>query len=728
MNNIKPKAVTQAENNNFYENADVSLNYKIPEFRAPKSGYAFFPSNQAQRLDLSSLVFWDIETIRAGETFQNDRDDLETHSLNVDNVKQIACLIPSEFLTKKSEILLADCRRVEEIEIHGVMFTSAIVDCDTPFNTARHFVQLRHSLSKNLAGVTFNGHRFDAAIFTQVFQKQEDNMIDAKLSRTKLLTINTGKKRLKEIDIIYWARAVGSNSLKQLGAHVKLPKLDISINSIAGFDIYNIRDCEIMAHFVAELNRLGITNHHMPGLAREKISSELVKQNFGTVYSSRNFGRFDSHGARCEAYFSNLSGLIEIDANSLYPSIMSQTIYPLLQKKKKDKTDYSIVSMREIRNHKELINAVDTFDFDESRDPRKTFKAWESHVGNVIYSAVIEITGCDDDKLEIFPFGLKTEEGSLHFRFVQNGIYEIFGYELMFLRFCTYNVKRLFKSQGALLPFSGYVENTYKERQELKKQGSELQQLKKIILNAGFGIWGARGDKRQAVTDMDTVNYFDSRTAEAAEALDVPQSRLRVVLRQTERGIFKSVEAVKKIGERYVSYDFDEPRYVKVSIPSIAIFTLSNSRAYMYLCMLAAGLDTIGYTDTDSLFLKRAGYDRLVALGVIGNEMAQLKVEIEEIGEGYAAGPKLYAFTDAKTGKYYDSHKGLSEFGDCEISRMSYHQPLSVSVRRFYDPETATKRTLINGKFMNLPAARKNKAFEAVMQKLQVFEKDNQEF
>lgn len=665
-----------------------SLHSKSRKFNY--SRMIFTPGGEVDsgQLRFDQLCYYDIETDTStiDVTFPDVTDDMtasqidamidefiKNHALNVRNLVQVAILVPAAAKGLKNAITV--CRSVDSITLNDVEFVRCIIgsmkngrsraekDAHAK-DVAQRFLAFRMSLKSHKIFVGFNNLRFDSGAVAKLC-----GITDICESLTHKLTINTSKYKLHEFDVLKWSMALGFSSLRKLGAG--LTKMgydsekydDLVTDDQDKFDQYNLRDCEIVANLVHLLNSLGIFHHNMPSFVRNYYSQSFKKQGFESVHSDPSFQSYAGLGARCEAYEFKLNDARVYDFNSLYPSVQTLLPFPAIKHHKNEKSvgviKLSTVSLAS-KQVKELPLKIQQLDDHAGAcvvTDRKFLDAYESIFGKVFYWLKVKIHAVDPRFAHIFPFGYKDENELVRFTLNEDVTYEIDSYNIAFLAHCSYTIVHARVTQYENLIFADEARELYQKRKEYKKQGSPLQMLNKIILNSGFGIWGSRGDKSTRDNSKTTRENFE-RLRLAGQKMGV---RVKdVVMYDTQ---MQSYARVRNIGERLYKVDQELPRFTKRSIPGISQTTLSHARALMYSVMRAViyGGGKIFYTDTDSLFLDERGEKIVHALGLVGDDLGQCKLEYK-IYKGFAMGSKLYNIVTQEN-EYKVTAKGVKNVG-----------------------------------------------------------------
>lgn len=160
--------------------------------------------------------------------------------------------------------------------------------------------------------------------------------------------------------------------------------------------------------------------------------------------------------------------------------------------------------------------------------------------------------------------------------------------------------------------FSDFVTFFYEKRLEAKAQGNAvLSYLLKILLNSLYGKFGQKSIDWEIIgkapTDIVKIERIFCGETGTYKTMKIIGG---IVMQNTE-----------KSGVEIESYN---------SFPAIAAHVTAYARCLLWDYMTLAGIDTVKYCDTDSLFLLEKGYKKLKEAGVIDpNSLGKLKLEKE---------------------------------------------------------------------------------------------------
>jgi DNA polymerase type B, organellar and viral len=188
--------------------------------------------------------------------------------------------------------------------------------------------------------------------------------------------------------------------------------------------------------------------------------------------------------------------------------------------------------------------------------------------------------------------------------------------------------------------YSLFVDDYYARRQVAKADKNPEEYVFKIVLNSAYGKFG-----------QDPSNYSDTIFELPGQ---VPEDDLEVYTAWTRKG--KTSDGSNIIWEREKLIHDTDRAFVNVAT---AASITGASRACLIDAIGAVLKDggTVHYCDTDSIvFDGRATME-------LGAELGQWKIECE-LDRLIIAGPKLYAFRDAESGKYKVASKGVRATSD----------------------------------------------------------------
>lgn len=614
---------------------------------------------------------------------------------------------------------------------------------------------------------------------------------------------NKKEYRKNYYDLLALSKAFQIGKLANLGGFLDLPKLNSEEELTLESRIeYNNRDVEILYEFVKFLNlELGIYVNNIPTYIRKLMISKMF-ENTDVEYINcpNSWNEYQLVGARTEQYIRKFKYGYYVDFFSLYPSSRTELKVfspdPLYYDDKREYTDYE----RKIHNKKELkkkelnpdyeikelpkykkpsltyslivLNNFEKEEFKKNIDYFRGFFAshfnsfdltyrnlseeYHKLLENTFYIGKFKIKGVKklpyltdeqnkkiENKLKfIFPFNYK---GKLHgayrrlFQFKKNQVYEIMGYEIIFLAFFDYEILEVNKTYAN----DDILKNTLKEYSDKKKTSDKkgLVKFYKLILNGGFGIFGTKNtdselinmDKDNELVEYikkyeDTVYICDDDTEEVLEVVNDKnfrniktednQHKVRYFDKYLVTNNYETFK-VQIIGNKYfkASY-FDTKPYTDNSIPAIALSIVSNARFMMYSTLFLNNIleDTTkircAYTDTDSGFIDEYTYNKLKELDIIGNDLGYMTNELIskegvewKLKRSYFKAPKSYAYfyKNPITGewKYNIINKGTGASIEKVLVKQSANQSFSTEIRPMHKDNVIQKRVLKNNLYMN---------------------------
>lgn len=364
-------------------------------------------------------------------------------------------------------------------------------------------------------------------------------------------------------------------SVKQLGKIINIPKLDPpdylgkrepqTDEEWEYMKRYNIRDSYISMRFMEFLqdsyNDLGadlkitVASTSMDCFRRTSLSEfwkQEPKDNILNCYDSY-------YGGRTEAFERGLFsednyGKIKVyDVNSLYPFCLSNFKFP------HPKKSY----IKEKISHEDYL----------------TFEGVGHFKINCPKDMHIPLLPVRTDKL-IFPTG--KIEGNYDFYSIRKAIKE--GYEVE-------STGKGLIYEHRFNPFKPHIKKLYNKRKELKKAGSSMQLVVKLIMNSFYGKFAYK------YMDKEFLGTADDVMLTAEENTIIPTS---------DREIFR----ILKSDSSYI------PNYV---FPIYALHTTALARGVMYDHFKHIGKDRVLYSDTDCIFTTR-NIDSSLDLGGLEHE------------------------------------------------------------------------------------------------------------
>lgn len=401
--------------------------------------------------------------------------------------------------------------------------------------------------------------------FTITFMYLKEPTLIVKLHKGKLrLSLEDGYNRLR-------------GTIAEWGDKLGLPKLGVDFATVddQALIVYCKRDTEILLQ--ATLEYMRFIKEHDLGNVKYTISSQAL-----TAYKHR----FMRHkilvhdneyvlNLEREAYGGGMVRVFRVghfeddtyyllDVNSMYGYVMREFEYPT-----------RIIGYRKdvpLDLLEKTLKVACVIARCRVKPKRAAYRCY--HLGKITYPLAEFIGVFTTEELKML-----LEEG---------GILEI-------IEACAYTKRYL---------FTEYVEYFWNLRKKaIEAKDNITKALAKQYLNSLYGKFGARA-----------TTY---RIAE--EALVSP---FRVDAIYTQDG--KKRYPVIWIGDKpYVEQDEGE---ADDSIPAIAAHVTANARVVLWRYVELAGVENVYYTDTDSLIVNQAGYERLAG-DITDNELGKLKLE-----------------------------------------------------------------------------------------------------
>jgi hypothetical protein len=414
--------------------------------------------------------------------------------------------------------------------------------------------------NKTCAYVFAHNLGFDAQVvsFDTIPVERGWTMVEyAHSHRLLFVTFRKGNRSIRMIDTLNYFQT----SLAKLGEQFGYPKLRMPDDdaSVEEWDTYCLNDCRVIRHAVNEW--LSFLDENDLGNFQKTAASQAF-----TAFRHRyldtpililsdpvveNAERDAYYGGRCQAFrIGEIDGPIyKLDVNSLYPSVMRDHVMPT----------------------KLLLRTVDVAPEKVAQLPDTVIPLAHVFIETDEPAYPVRRNG----RL-IFPTG----------RFWTTLIGEELRDALVHGR-----VKRVawLHVYAAAPIFSRFVEDLYGLRLRFKKEGNEaFAYCAKLILNSLYGKFGQRGYRWtpcQNPAPVPDLQWYDDCQGSGRRLLHLWR------------------------GDR-VWHRLDEGE-AENSFPAIAAAVTSAARARMLRAIRKAGWENVLYTDTDSLFVTQAGYERL---------------------------------------------------------------------------------------------------------------------
>ncbi len=387
-----------------------------------------------------------------------------------------------------------------------------------------------------------------------------------------ILTWRRDTSTLIMLDTLNWWRM----SLAQIGESVSLPKLPFppAAASTVEKDTYCRRDVEVIRRTMHSWWKL-LADHDLGGFAPTLAGQSLraFRHRFmrhqiliDSDGPSLELARASYHGGRVECYrIGRIEGPIHLfDVNSMYPHVMATRDYPTV-----------------VRTHcrNPSLDELDRWSRDYACVADVQIETDSPQYAVVRDGKLIFPVGRFSAKLTTPDIRAALDQGHAH------GATEVSVYDKAPL-------------------FATFVREMYELRAQARDQGDDVGSwLVKILLNSLYGKFGQRGIKWNVIgkaPDDGVRTYLD---VDVCEGITYKMRQFAGILQQQE----------------------ETPESAN-SHPAIAAHITAYARRYLWDLMELAGRRNVLYCDTDSLYVTRAGSDRLAAR-VSPGELGALKRE-----------------------------------------------------------------------------------------------------
>jgi len=543
--------------------------------------------NEVKPVRWKKLLYFDIETVETIEEMRKVKElpiEEQLKYLDVRNAKYLAYYIPVS--DKLLGVSILDFKKMNYERMADYLIQTAF----------EHGVQ---------GLCAHNGKRFDFLIF---------KLAGYKISERKgTYILHVGRRTLTLVDTITNAKLLGSPSLDDLAQKLGVGSKNLEeAETLKEYALNDVLTLYKVAMKFAEL-KLDTTPTRT---ARIYISKELNRKGISRLKA--DFGYYDYSGGRVEPFKGIVGSGYCYDANSLYPSVMAKMLFP--EGIKSGRTFK--IRIRKVNDANGLKNYIDA-KLNEvwSSYPKNPFELLSrfNDVFKVGYSLIVRIKGADGVFREFFPFSyLDDRQRWRCYEFKENNIYNIVGYEILWLYFFDYEILDAYSFKLSKHILADMYEELYRERMRLKSIGDDRQMHLKIVMNSSYGIMGLRDEREFEAEDSVLESGF--------------------WLKMTENRFFERITGV------YYSDGKLKGRFWNaLSIPPYAVHTTSNARFWLYATMLYImneGYD-VYYCDTDSVFTD-APPEVLKKLGLLGSDMLKWKHEYTFSKATFIA-PKTYA-------------------------------------------------------------------------------------
>lgn len=374
---------------------------------------------------------------------------------------------------------------------------------------------------------------------------------------TSIISVRTRGNSILFVDSLNWFR----ESLAETGKRIGLPKLTIDFETCTDeyLSLYCHRDVEIeLENFKGFIRFLegNTVSRLCYTIGSTAMAAYLLNHYSKSIYihnneQAVNMERDSYKGGRVECYFigeKNYESYFVLDVNSLYPSVMSNNLYPVKYEKILHNATSDI--LRDFIKDKAVIAKV----LIETDEPA--------------YAVRRERT--------IFPIG----------RFITTLTTPELKYAM--LRGHIKDVGDCVVYEQADI-FTGYVTRFYTLRKDFKNaEVKQYEELCKLLLNTLYGKFGQKGEVWTKIG-----NCPDE--PDRVEEIFYPASNKRGQIRYLLGEIFELTGHEECFN----------------SFPAIASHVTAYGRLYLWELIKTAGQENVFYCDTDSLIVNEGGLCKL---------------------------------------------------------------------------------------------------------------------
>ncbi len=709
-----------------------------------KNGSSNFNTDK-KNLEYDNILYYDIETIKIGQNFDNE--NYTTLDLSYNILYSFSILVPKKFkkdienLKEYYEIIFSEEEKkifdIEEKEEYYLIFSYSENTENNLFELLDIFTFFRNN-HNNLKVIGFNNNKFDDLIFKHLL---EYNLIRNEKDKFNQLIVkfnNDKNFKISFYDLIDLSKSFRLHTLKQIGEYLNFPKLNINEENIIDFKEqaeiykkYNNRDNEILFYFLKTINQdLNIYETNIARWARKHFYNSMFKKlDVEYINSNGYINNFNLYGGRTEHYTHISHNVKYLDFNSLYTSsrVVLDIVKPVITEKKVKGTNRTYKSanyfLKQLEINEKLNYLINSFKLafvNEENNNDYTYKAlaklYDQYSKNSFYMLKVKLKGYDElfeDKKALldfyFPF-IRKSKGKSTFSFSNRTTYEISFYEIIFLAFFDFEIIEAYEiGKGEDILKEDLIE-IYKNRKILKEKGDKKEALEKLKLNSGYGIYATRNRTSEKIIDKRLIESLDNFLNRTEETLN---AETRQIINELQDDLYFSWGTdyfkIKMIGNEYFKVmETKGKKWTDNSIPILSMNIVSNSRFMLYSLILDYVMNTeeakikIHYTDTDSLFCDKDIYERLEKLGYVGDKLGQLKDEIPEntIEELKVFAPKTYIYK-LDNGYERKTFKGTGTTERKTIISQSLKSKFYVGTKTALNAETEQKRFLKNNLFLN---------------------------
>lgn len=573
--------------------------------------------------------------------------------------------------------------------------------------------------------VSYNGNSFDFNIIAKL-----NNVKTIRYKNT--LVFNYLGKTFSTIDLLHLGR-VCTKSKKTLDNFAKTFDINSkNLETAKNLYEYVINDVYIMLKLAEKLQDLKIEK--TPTATGRKAIVGILKQKGIKKVISKSFNFFDYNGGRTDIFKAYVESCYVFDANSLYPSVMSNFLFPAVNYIDKNGNAY-ILENEQIQNLvenkiKKYLETINLQDFYNPFNLKNTIERFlRLNGGYLLYVKINSIKNefkhLEKKILQYFPFSYKDDENKRVFTLKKDEIYQVAFYNIAFLKFFDFKVVKAIRYAIDKYIFADFYKNTYKKRLEYKKNNDPRELLLKIEMNSSYGILGMRSKK--VITTNLNIKKVERFIKNNSELIEIGNVINRLTDIKFEKGVAIKVKPssilyfittdkkVYKIGK-----DFD-----KLTIPIFALLITEHAKFWLnsVIFALTIGLKKeVYYCDTDSVFTNATKTD-FEKLQLLGNNLLQFKFE-KSYKNFIAFAPKSYVATNLETGEITFKAKGTGNAVKKIIVINNFKQDKFgvLQERVLADTESVTK-FVVNNDFWtsyNKDKLKFKDAFKNVIQKAKI--------
>jgi len=544
------------------------------------------------------------------------------------------------------------------------------------------YVTIAHVLIDVLEELDLKGfvaHKFDFLLFLHVGYK----LINQK--GTLLLSIGK-KKRYRLVDTLKIGKACGSTSLDELAKTFGVRGKNT--DTAKTLQEYVVNDVLILTRIIEKFKKLGIEGTPTK-TGRKYIYEVMIEKGMKSIYSSVDVP-LDYIGGRVETFWHYAEKGNVFDANSLYPSVMAEFLFPAVTRENV-RLDVAGNSFAEIVI--EERNAEVLREISKEITPFKIKEAFENHWNDYHFLLHVKVNGVrerfkpfEDILLKYFPFSYVSYDNKRLFKFNPKAIYQVQGYEVFWLAFFDYEIVRARMFNVDKYVFSELYKELYYKRLLLKKRNDTRQLLLKIVMNSSYGIMGLR----DTFVDFYTREKVIEELGKNEAYVEYVKNAVRF---QRESEVYRNVVT----NVNYLLFADGKNgaitgrKFSFFSVPLWATTITSHARFWLQCVILSLVLRgyKVFYCDTDSVFTD-ADYHVFKELGLLGEDMLQWKNEYE-FRNAYFFAPKTYILT--ANGETKIKAKGIGKTVYRELVVQSSKNPYPrVMIKRIFNPTTVPKK------------------------------------